>query len=70
MCRKYWFEGYRPKPQGGTNFSGGTNNVLQNSVFSPNAGKSGKNADQNISEYGLFLRCENVLVFLFFISVT
>ena len=31
MCRKYWFEGYRPKPQGGTNFSGGTNNVLQTS---------------------------------------
>ena len=26
------------------------------SVFSPNAGKSGKNADQNNSEYGLFLR--------------
>ena len=25
-------------------------------VFSPNAGKSGKNADQNNSEYGLFLR--------------
>ena len=23
MCRKYWFEGYRPKSQGGTN------NVLQ-----------------------------------------
>ena len=29
MCRKYWFKGYHPKPQGGTNFSGGTNNVLQ-----------------------------------------
>ena len=26
------------------------------SIFSPNAGKSGKNADQNNSEYGLFLR--------------
>ena len=26
------------------------------SVFSPNAGKSGKNADQNNSKYGLFLR--------------
>ena len=26
------------------------------SVFSPNAGKSEKNADQNNSEYGLFLR--------------
>ena len=26
------------------------------SVFSPNAEKSGKNADQNNSEYGLFLR--------------
>ena len=26
------------------------------SVFSPNAGKSGKNADQNNSECGLFLR--------------
>ena len=26
------------------------------SVFSPNAGKCGKNADQNNSEYGLFLR--------------
>ena len=26
------------------------------SVFSPNAGKSGENADQNNSEYGLFLR--------------
>ena len=22
MCRKYWFEGYHPKSQGGTNFSG------------------------------------------------
>ena len=28
VCRKYWFEGYRPKPQGGTNFSRRTNNVL------------------------------------------
>ena len=28
VCQKYWFEGYRPKLQGGTNFSGGTNNVL------------------------------------------
>ena len=28
------------------------------STFSPNAGKSGKNADQNNSEYGLFLRSE------------
>ena len=27
-------------------------------VFSPNAGKSGKNADQNNSEYGLFLHSE------------
>ena len=27
-------------------------------VFSPNAGKSGKNADQNNSEYGLFLSRE------------
>ena len=27
-------------------------------IFSPNEGKSGKNADQNNSEYGLFLRCE------------
>ena len=26
-------------------------------VFGPNAGKSGKNAYQNKSEYGLFLRC-------------
>ena len=26
------------------------------SVFSPNAGKCGKNADQNNSEYGQFLR--------------
>ena len=26
------------------------------SVFYPNAGKWGKNADQNNSEYGLFLR--------------
>ena len=26
------------------------------SVFSPNAGKCGKNANQNTSEYGLFLR--------------
>ena len=26
------------------------------SVFSPNAGKCGKNADQNNSEYGHFLR--------------
>ena len=30
------------------------------SVLSPNAGKSGKNADQNNSEYGLFLRREHV----------
>ena len=29
MCRNYWFEGYRPKRQGGTNFSRRTNNVLQ-----------------------------------------
>ena len=28
MCRKYWFEEYRPKPQGRTNFSRGAN-VLQ-----------------------------------------
>ena len=28
------------------------------SVFGPNAGKSGKNADQNNSEYGLFLRSD------------
>ena len=28
-------------------------------VFSPNAGKWGKNADQNNSEYGLFLRSAN-----------
>ena len=28
-CQKYWFERYRPEPQGGTNFSGGTNNALQ-----------------------------------------
>ena len=33
MCRKYWFEGYCPKPQGGTNFLWGTNNVLQISLF-------------------------------------
>ena len=25
----------------------------------PNAGKCGKNADQNSNEYGLILRCEN-----------
>ena len=34
------------------------------SVFSPNAGKCGKNADQNNSEYGHFLRkvtCVGVL---------
>ena len=31
------------------------------SVFSPNAGKSRKNADQNNSEYGLFLRRGNYL---------
>ena len=30
------------------------------SVFSPNAGKCGKNADQNNSEYGHFLRSEQV----------
>ena len=32
------------------------------SVFSPNAGKCGKNADQNNSEYGLFLRsiCKSI----------
>ena len=29
------------------------------SVFSLDAGKSGKNADQNNSEYGLFLPCGN-----------
>ena len=29
------------------------------SVFSPNAGKCGKNADQNNSEYGHFLRSAN-----------
>ena len=28
------------------------------SVFSPNAGKCGKNEDQNNSEYGHFLRSE------------
>ena len=28
------------------------------SLFSPNAGKCGKNADQNNSEYGHFLRSE------------
>ena len=28
-------------------------------VFSPNAGKCGKNADQNNSEYGHFLRSGN-----------
>ena len=28
MCRKYWFEEYCPKPQGGINFPRGTNNVL------------------------------------------
>ena len=28
------------------------------SVFSPNICKSGKNADQNNSEYGHFLRCD------------
>ena len=27
VCRKYWFEGYHPKPQGGTN------NVLQNFIW-------------------------------------
>ena len=27
MCRKYWFEGYHPKPHGGTN------NVLQNFIW-------------------------------------
>ena len=30
--------------------------TLYLSVFSLNAGKSGKNVDQNNSEYGLFLR--------------
>ena len=38
VCRKYWFEGYRP------NFSGGTNNVLQTAakrlVISPMSGNS------------------------------
>ena len=29
------------------------------SVFSPDAGKSGKNAHQNNFKYGLFLRSEN-----------
>ena len=32
------------------------------SVFSPNAGKCGKNADQNNSEYGRFLRSERYLL--------
>ena len=31
-------------------------NTERYSVFSPNAGKRGKNADQNNSQYGLFLR--------------
>ena len=31
-------------------------NTLYLSVFSPNAGKCGKNEEQNNSEYGLFLR--------------
>ena len=31
------------------------------SVFSPNAGKCGKNADQNSSEYGVFLYSDNVV---------
>ena len=30
------------------------------SIFSPNAGKCGKNTDQNNSEYGLFLRSVRV----------
>ena len=34
--------------------------TLYLSVFSPNAGKCGKNADQNNSEYGHFLRSEQV----------
>ena len=29
---------------------------IRTSVFSPNAGKCGKNAEQNCSEYGLLLR--------------
>ena len=33
----------------------GLNTAPYLSVFSPNAGKYGKNADQNNSEYGLFL---------------
>ena len=35
------------------------------SVFSPNVGKSEKNADQNNSEYGLFLRRANCNHFSF-----
>ena len=31
------------------------------SVFSPNEGKCGKNAEQNNSEYGHFLRSEYLL---------
>ena len=32
-------------------------------VFSPNAGKRGKNADQNNSEYGHFLRSDMIICF-------
>ena len=33
VCWKYWFKGYRPKSKEGTNFSRGTNNVLQIKLF-------------------------------------
>ena len=38
------------------------------SVFSPNVGKSGKNADQNNSEYGLFLRNDSAALLDLFLS--
>ena len=43
----------------GPHFSAFGLNTERYSVFSPNAGKCRKYADQNNSEYGLFLRSEN-----------
>ena len=38
-------------------------NTVHLSVFSPNAGECGKNADKNNSEYGLFLRSDSLQIY-------
>ena len=40
------------------------------SIFCPNAGKYGKNADQNNSEYGHFLRSGGFEMIRIFLKVT